>query len=400
MPRPKTNARATINDVATQAGVSIATVSRVVNNTGPVAEETADRVQQVIARLNYIPHPAARGLAGRRSQTLGLVFPEISDAFISALLRGIEQGVSANGYALLVYTTQPNSGGKRPELPLNEHNTDGLIVFTDSLSDREIGRLHTRRVPRVLLHRSPPAGLDIPCVTFENKGGAYKAVEHLIQAHHCRRIAFLAGPPGNEDSYWREQGYRAALAAHHLPVDPALIASAAFNDRQAELAVSHWLHEKTMLDAIFAGDDASAMGAITALRRAGRRVPEDIAVVGFDDVLPSRHLSPPLTTVHAPIEAAGRAAAEQLIRLIREGTAEPLILLPTELVIRRSCGCTEPDPLRSPASSPDPLRSPASSPDPLRNPVSSPDPLRSPASSDAGRVASSDATSSSFLSSI
>jgi DNA-binding LacI/PurR family transcriptional regulator len=174
---------------------------------------------------------------------------------------------------------------------------------------------------------------------FENKQGARLIVEHLIAAHGRRRIAFLAGPGGNEDSYWRERGYREALAAHGLPFDPALEAAGGFNDRQAFESVGDLLKSNVAMDAIFAGDDESAMGALEALRAAGRRVPEQMAVVGFDDVPSSRHLTPPLTTVRAPIEQAGREAARQLISLIRTGHAEPKLLLPTELVIRQSCGC-------------------------------------------------------------
>lgn len=222
---------------------------------------------------------------------------------------------------------------------MGEHNTDGLIVFTDALDEVEIMRLYKRQFPLVSLHRSPPAGLNIPCITFENKNGARAMVEHLIEAHNQRRIAFLAGPPDNEDSYWRELGYREALAAHGIPFEPALVRVGGFNEKISEATVEQWLKEGADFEAIFAADDESAIGAMAALERAGKRIPQEVAVAGFDDIILSRYLTPALTTVQAPIERAGWVAVEQLIRVIETGQAESLVLLPTALVIRGSCGC-------------------------------------------------------------
>jgi DNA-binding LacI/PurR family transcriptional regulator len=333
--------RVTINDVAAYAGVSIATVSRVINKTDPVAAKTAERVRAAILELDYTPHAAARGLASRKTKTLGLLLPDIIDPFLSILLRGIAACATENGYALLIYASQGQLKRDSVDfsLPLNEGNTDGLIVFTESLDEAELTRLHRRQFPMVLLHKSPPVGANIPCVTFENKEGARKLVEHLITAHNYRRIAFLAGPKGNEDSYWREMGYREALEIHGIPFDPALVAPGNFDDEVAGATVEQWLKEGMAFDAIFAADDNSATGTIAALRRAGKRIPEDVAVAGFDDVFLSHHLTPPLTTVRAPIEKSGQKAAEQLIQLIHTGQASSLTLLPTELVIRHSCGC-------------------------------------------------------------
>ena len=333
--------RATIADVAERAGVSIATVSRVINQTAPVAEETAARVQAAIAALNYVPRAAARSLASSRTDMVGLLLPKISGYFFPPLLRGIEAGTRESGFDLLIYTTQDRGDpAGAPRRPLGEHNTDGLLVFTDSLDEAELVRLHDIGFPMVLLHQTPPDGLDIPCVTFENKAGARRLVDHLIDVHGYRRVAFLRGPAEHEDSYWREMGYREALEAHGLSFDPALVGYGGFDQAEAQVTIERWLGEGLVLDAIFAGDDEAASGVITALHRAGKRVPEDVAVVGFDDSPIARRLTPlPLTTVHAPIERAGYEAACQLARLIRTGQAEPLVLLPTELVIRRSCGC-------------------------------------------------------------
>ncbi|MBE7550597.1 MAG: LacI family DNA-binding transcriptional regulator [Anaerolineales bacterium] len=340
MVEPKMLLRPTIADVAGRAGVSIATVSRVINQTGPVAEETAAQVRAAIAELKYVPHAAARGLASRRTQTLGLLLPGISDQFSAAMLRGIEMGAREGGYDLLIHSTHSEGGsGPSSRRRLGEHNTDGLLVFIDSLDEAELTRLYHLGFPMVLLHRSSPASLHIPCVTFENKSGSRKLIDHLIEAHGRQRIAFLRGPEGNEDSYWREMGYREALAAHNLPFDSALIALGGFDQEQARSSVETWLGQGVEIDAIFSGDDEAGIGALVALQRAGKRVPEDIALVGFDDVDVSRYLTPPLTTVRAPIEQAGREAARKLVQLIKSGQTAPLVLLPTELVIRRSCGC-------------------------------------------------------------
>ncbi|UCC54765.1 MAG: LacI family DNA-binding transcriptional regulator [Anaerolineaceae bacterium] len=330
----------TIADVAQRAKVSTATVSRVVNKSGLVAPETADRVWSVIRQLNYVPHMGARVLASQKSRTLGLILPGISGYFFSELLRGIENGVAGYDYNLLIYSTHRGVTSEQDfYLPLNEHNTDGLIIFTEGLEKDEIARLTARQLPIVLLHQSSPAGLGIPCVTFENKNGSRAIVEHLIKVHKRRRIAHLAGSERQEDSYWRELGYRQALEQNDIVFDPALVALGDFEAEAAEEAVDKWLAEDVELDAIFAADDESALGAITALRRAGKRIPQDIAVVGFDDAPFSRHLTPALTTVRAPIEGAGKAAAEQLIRLIESSQVDLLTLLPTEPIFRQSCGC-------------------------------------------------------------
>ncbi len=332
--------RATISDVAKHAGVSIATVSRVINQTAPVASETAERVYNAVAELDYTPHAAARGLASNKTNTLGLLLPMIGGSYFSPMLRGIEKAVSQNGMALLIYSMQTDvHQSARLNLPLGGHNSDGLLVFTNSLSDADLQRMYKRNFPLVLLHQTPPANLNIPSVTVENKAGSRKLVEHLIEVHGCRRIGFLAGPEEHEDSKWRQMGYLEALTAHNIPFNPELVANGGFNENDARSAVEQWLLKGMELDAIFAGDDDAATGVITALKRAGKRIPQDIAVVGFDDLPLSRHLSPPLTTVRAPIEQVGQEAANQLIRLIRTGQATSLVILPTELIIRQSCGC-------------------------------------------------------------
>lgn len=331
--------RITIADVARKAGVSIATVSRVLNGIAPVDTETARVVRSAIAELNYVPHAAARTLANRRTDTIGLLLPEISGAFFQPLLRGVEAGVSQAGFDLLIHATQPRPENT-PRRPLGEHNTDGLLVFTESLDDKELTRLHGIGFPVVLLHQAPPNSLEIPVVTIENQSGAQKIVDHLIEIHNCHRIVFFQGPVGHEDSTWREKGYRLALKTHGISFEPSLVVRGEFDRNAARLALEHILMIGVEFDAIFAGDDDSALGVMLGLRQAGWKIPEDVSVVGFDDSFFAHTLVPPLTTVHAPTEQVGREAVFQLIRLIRGEAVEPRLVLSTELVIRQSCGCS------------------------------------------------------------
>jgi len=259
--------------------------------------------------------------------------------FLASLLESVNQYAIASGYNLLIYatTTQASIQGGVP-IPLNEDNTDGLLIFSNSVDDRTILHLHQRQFPMVLLYRSPPQDLEIPCVLLENKNGARTLIEHLIKNCGHRRIAFMAGPPGNQDSYWREQGYREALAAHDIPFDPKLMGVGAFHDWKAKEQIEQWLAQGLEIDAIFAGDDTAAMAAIVSLQNAGKRVPEDVAVVGFNNDTLSEYINPPLTTVHAPTGEVGRMAAKQLFHLIRGEPTEGLTLFKTEIIVRRSCG--------------------------------------------------------------
>lgn len=341
MPVSKTRPKSAVTavEVARHAGVSIATVSRVLHGTVNVRQEVAERVLAAVTELGYVPHAAARNLARGRTNTLGVLMPEIGVEFFSPMLRGIESACRYAGYDLLIATQSPEDVRRPNHRPLGGHNTDGLLIFTDNVDIRELEILYSQRFPVVLLYRSAPEGMQIPCVTIENRAGARQAVDHLIEAHGRRRIAFLAGPEGNEDSYWRERGYRESLEARGLPYDRSLVGKGEFREQTARATVQRWLEEGLDFDAIFTGDDDSAGGALLALTAANRRVPEDVALVGFDDTLVSRYLTPPLTTVHAPTERVGQEAVRQLVRLLMTGNADPVTLLPTRLVIRKSCGC-------------------------------------------------------------
>ncbi len=341
MPASKTRPRSPVTavDVAKRAGVSIATVSRVLQQSVPVSQEVTERVLAAVADLGYVPQAAARNLAQGKTTTIGLLLPEVGLDFFSPMLRGIESAARAAGYDLLIATQLLDDAYRPVRQPLGPHNTDGLLIFTDNVDAAVVARFQRQDFPVVLLYRSAPAGLAIPAVVIENRAGARQAVDHLIDVHKRRKIAFLRGPDRNEDAYWRDRGYRESLAAHGMLYSPSLVADGAFDEAVARAAVARWLAKGLAFDAIFAGDDDSAGGALLALQEAGKRVPQDVALVGFDDTLVSRYLTPPLTTIHAPTEQVGQEAVRQLLRLITTGEAEPVTLLRTALVVRQSCGC-------------------------------------------------------------
>jgi DNA-binding LacI/PurR family transcriptional regulator len=324
--------------------VSVATISRFTNQNAPVSQEVSERIQQVMLELNYKPHAAGRHLATRRTQTIGLVLHNMHTDFFAPLLSGIESVVSENQYNLLV-ATYKSSAQKNAEPPIGPHNTDGMLVFADSLSEEHLIQLCRNGFPLVLIHRTPPQNLKIPFVTVENKAATRKIIDHLIEVHGRRAILFMRGPRDQEDSKWREQGYCEALEAHGIPVEPCLFLNGEFSGEIAYQNIKKLITQRYAghpFDAIFTGDDEAAIGALTAINEAGLRVPEDISVVGFDDSRLSPFLNPPLTTVHAPTEEVGRTAARLLFDQIRELPAEPVTLLSTEIIIRRSCGCLHP----------------------------------------------------------
>lgn len=329
----------TIRQVAQKADVSVATVSRYINQNAPISKEVAGRIKSVMEELHYVPHAAAQNLASRKTRVVGLLSNSLHNDFFVPLLNGIESVVRQHDYNLVVATY--HSGSRDMPPPIGPHNTDGLLIFSDGLSDDDIISLHARKFPMVLVHRTPPDSVKIPSVTVENKKITFDLIEHLIKVHGRKRIMFMRGPVHQEDSSWREMGYKSALQANDIPFDKELIISGGFERSTAYEALNNFICNNTYVpfDAIFTGDDDAAIGVLMALRDHGRRVPEDVSVIGFDDLGFSAFLTPPLTTVSAPTEMVGRIATEQLFSLFDKQFPGDITLLPTELITRRSCGC-------------------------------------------------------------
>jgi DNA-binding LacI/PurR family transcriptional regulator len=329
----------TIRQVAQKAGVSVATVSRYINRNAPISSAVAERLKQVMEELHYVPHAAARQLASRKTRVVGLLLNNLHNDYFVPLLNGIESVVRAHSYNLVIATY--HSGSRDIPPPIGPHNTDGMLIFSDGISDDDLISLNAKKFPMVLIHRIPPNSLKIPSVTVENKKITFELIDHLIKVHGRKHIMFLRGPAHQEDSYWRETGYRSALKANGIPFDERLVLNGDFDRSTAYEVLNEFIgnNKQVPFDAIFTGDDDAAIGVLKSVCQNGYRVPEDVSVIGFDDLGFSAFLSPPLTTVSAPTETVGRIATEQLFSLFDQQFPGEATLLSTELIIRRSCGC-------------------------------------------------------------
>jgi DNA-binding LacI/PurR family transcriptional regulator len=318
----------------------VATVSRFINKNAPVSTEVAERVHQVMSQMRYVPHAAARNLASRKTRVIGLLLNNLHNDFFVPLLNGVEAVVRQKGYNLIVATYHANSRDHM-QPPIGPHNTDGLLVFSDGLIDDDLASLNSKGFPMVLVHRTPPPDVPIPSVTVENIEITRLLVDHLIKVHGKKRILFLRGPIHQEDSARREAGYRAALQENGIAVDENLILNGDFERDIAYTVMNEFLgkNKQVAFDAVFTGDDDAAIGVLKSLHEHNVRIPDDVAVIGFDDLGFAPFLNPPLTTVRAPTERVGQIATERLFGLLENHPSEEVIILPTEIIFRRSCGC-------------------------------------------------------------
>jgi LacI family transcriptional regulator len=331
----------TIRDVARQAGVSVATVSRYINHNAPISTEVAKKVQKIMDELEYVPLQAARHLATHKTGMVGLLSFTIEYGFFGPLVTGLEGILKENGYNLLIATYDQASKKDAAIPPIGPQNTDGVVVFSDTLDEEQLTDWYSTQFPVVLVHRTSPSSVSIPCVNVENNLSSYNIVEHLIKTHGRKQIVFVRSPRHQEDAQCREVAYKAALQAHSIEYNPRLIIGGMYDRKVARQAMAYFLsNNPPHFDAVFAGDDDLAVSVVSALQDAGLNVPGDVSVVGFDDQRLASLIVPPLTTVHAPTEKVGRAAGEQILKLLNGQTADPMTILPTEIVFRQSCGCS------------------------------------------------------------
>jgi LacI family transcriptional regulator len=335
---------ATMRDVAREAGVSVATVSRVFNDSGLVRPETRERILAVVQRLRFAPNSAARSLSTRRTHTVGVLLPDLHGEFFSELLRGLDQLVRQRGFHILVSSSHNERSEVAAALRAMRGRVDGIVVLAPELDVHTLAANVPERVPVILLNsnlRDP----SYPSVNIDNYGGALAMTAHLLAGGH-RRIALIRGPERNHDAGERLRGFRAALAGGGVEWDETLLVAGDFTERAGHEAALRLLTLDPWPTAIFAANDAMAVGALSALREAGVRVPEDMAVVGFDDVPIARYMTPALTTVRA---MNGDLGAQAALRLFQWLDARPPVAthetLPTELAVRQSCGLL---PLRNP----------------------------------------------------
>ncbi|CAA9293519.1 MAG: Transcriptional regulator, LacI family [uncultured Corynebacteriales bacterium] len=332
--------RPTLEAVAALAGVSRGTVSRVINDSPQVSPRAREAVRKAIDELGFVPNRAARTLVTQRTDSVALVVSESEERFFAepyfaAIVRGISAGLTGSGMQLLLAVAQSPTEREQLENYLTGQHVDGVLLVSLHGIDTLPARLESRGVPTVLGGR--PMGVQpAACVDADNRGGARQAVEHLLAAGR-RRVATIAGPQDMTVGLERYSGYRDALADAGIDLDPALVAPGDFSLDSGARAASALLDARPDLDAVFAASDAMAIGAMRALREAGRRVPEDVAVVGFEDSPSAAHTDPPLTTVHQPVEAMGREMVRLLLtRIGGEPVRDPLVVLPTHLVVRGS----------------------------------------------------------------
>lgn len=332
----------TLEVIAKAAGVSRSTVSRVVNDEPNVSDEVRTRVWQVIDEMGYQPNAAARSLASRRSQILGIVIPQavntvFVDPFYPMLLQGVSDGAAAHGYNLMLsMLSQPSEEEDFYRRALRSQILDGLVISSAMVDDPLVSRLLRDHIPFVTVGHHPDESL-ISYVDADNVHGAQTAVNYFIQAGR-KRIATITGPLRTIPGIDRLEGYKRALRSAGMPVDEALIAEGDFTEESGYRAMHRLLD--TRPDAVFIGSDLMAMGALRALRDANVSVPDDVAVIGFDDAQLASVAEPPLATVRQPVTELGTTAVDLLLELIEgDGEVGPLrAVLPTELIIRPSAG--------------------------------------------------------------
>lgn len=333
--------RPTLESVALHAGVSRATVSRVVNGSTRVAEDSRAAVLRAIEELGYVPNQAARSLVTQRTDSFALVLPEepgrvfSDDEFFQGVVRGVGQELEEADKQLVLMMARSPAGRDRIERFALARHVDGVMVASMHGADPLPAALARMGIPvvcneRLLGSASLPSVL--PYVGVDNAGGAALAVRHLLRSGRTR-VATVAGPQDMVAGIDRLTGYRTALREARR--EPA-VASGDFTQESGAVAMRELLAREPELDAVFVASDLMGLGVLRALRQAGRRVPEDVAVVGFDDVQAARYADPPLTTVRQPIAEIGRRLARQLLRLAAGEAVEPAVVLDVELVLRGS----------------------------------------------------------------
>ena len=329
---------ATIRDVARVANVSVATVSRALNDTDPVSPATRERVLAAAAALDFVPHSAARSLSTRRTDTIGVILPDLHGEFFSELIRGIDLATRASGLHLLLSHSHGDPHEVTAVLRAMRSRVDAMVVMSPYADEGVLAAALGGRTPVALLGSGGEIG-GHPRFDIDNHGGAYAMTDHLLEAGY-RRIAFVAGPTGNIEASQRLAGYRAALAAHGEQVEQ--VVQGDFTQASGLDAARRLLAEARP-EAIFAGNDMMAIGCLQALREAGLRVPGDVALAGFDDIPIARFVDPPLTTVGVPIAEIGRQAILCCIEILATGVAcESRTFAPT-LVVRASTDTTRKD---------------------------------------------------------
>lgn len=338
--------RAKIKDIAASVGVSAATVSRALSDSGLVAEPTLTRIREVARQMNYRPNVSARNLRTQKSMAVLLVVRDVGNPFYLEILKGVEATAREAGYSVLMGNTENNPEREIEYFDmLRDGHADGMILMTGKLPARDGFFERARDLP-VVVALEVIEGVGFPHVVIDNVAASRRAVEHLIGLGH-RRIAHIAGPVPEIMSIRRMEGYREAMQAAGLPVPAGYEQVGDYLLRSGERLCRALFELPEPPTAIFVANDEMAFGAIHELRRMGREVPGDVSVVGFDDLFLSQAFLPPLTTVSQPRAEIGRQAMELLLRVFAGEDEPATIEMPTELRVRGSTGPAPQDSLRA-----------------------------------------------------
>lgn len=325
----------TLEKVAERAAVSPSTVSRILNGTAVVSDEKRAAVERAIAELGFVPNPVARGLAGGRTLSVGVLTQAIDSPFYGAALRGIESELDKTGYNALFVSGHWNSAEEERCIDvLRSRRVDGIIVLTGRLSDQAL-RACAKSLPVVVTGRSLKAA-GLFALNFDNVGGARMATEHLIQLGH-RRIACITGDQAHPDAVERLRGYREALQDAGIDYEDNLVVPGQFQEEGGRLAMEHLLDGRQRFTAVFACNDQMAFGAALALYRRSLRVPDDYSLVGFDDLAAASYSIPPLSTVHQPGFELGRLAAAAMLTMLAGGKPHQGVPAPRFVARESSC---------------------------------------------------------------
>ncbi|WP_058304420.1 LacI family DNA-binding transcriptional regulator [Gorillibacterium timonense] len=326
----------TIKDVAKRANVSVATVSRVLHNLSGYSSATKDKILDAIEELGYQPNAIARGLVNKRTQTIGVLFPAVSGYFSSTLLHGIEEYAHSKGFSVIVCNTQDDGKRTMKYLQvLREKQVDGIIFASAEVKDEYDQAISEMRVPVVLVNTFSQKQI-IPYVKIDDRLAAYQATSYLIQNGH-REIAMISGTVGDRIAGSpRLEGYRQALEDHGIACVESRIAYGTFNMESGSQAMERLLEGGVSFTAVFAASDEMAIGAMGAAMKKGITIPEELSVIGFDDLELSRAVYPSLTTIHQPLAQMGRMACEKLIALIDDGEDVASSMVAHKLIERES----------------------------------------------------------------
>src|SRR5574339_1141960 len=328
--------KVTIVEGAERAGVSLGTVSRVMNNDSHVAPETRERVSAVMREMGYVANRQARGLKGSRTNVIGILAPDLGTGYIGEILHGIDAELALHQLDLMLFTTH-RTATKEANYVANmvQGMVDGLLLVLPRNPADYMGTLTRRNFPFVLIDHQG-TGNPCPAVGATNWQGGYHATEYLIKLGH-RRIGFITGSMDLGAALDRLEGYQSALRVHHIPEDPRLIYEGTFFQPDGYVGGSALLDLESPPTAIFASNDVMAMGAMDAIRSRGLRVPEDVSIIGFDDIPQAAMVRPALTTVRQPLEQMGRLATQMLIDQLKYPEKEiGRVELPTQLIVRDS----------------------------------------------------------------